>query len=164
MVKAQEEYSLTKYPSSSWRGKELIQARGISRIEKASLEAKNRGIEIHNALSQIYKVGDELKIDDFELRRLIEFIIYHEDAVDFFERTDEVILEHPMLLPGGEVKRIDRLVKKNDCWHVIDFKTGQPRAKDRNQMYKYIEILSRMGFKGLKGYLIYLDPVSLIRL
>ena len=99
-----------------------------------------------------------------ELRRLIELIIYHKDLFDFFERTDEVILEHPMLLPGGEVKRIDRLVKKNDCWHVMDFKTGQPRAKDRYQVYKYIEILSRMRFKKLKGYLIYLDPLSLIRL
>ena len=162
--KTQEEYRLTKYPSSSWREKELLQARGISLFEKASLEAKNRGIEIHDALSQIYKAGDELKIDDLELRRLIELIIYHKDLFDFFERTDEVILEHPMLLPGGEVKRIDRLVKKNDCWHVIEFKTGQPRAKDRNQVYKYIDILSRMRFKKLKGYLIYLDPLSLIRL
>ena len=164
IVKTREEYSLTKYPSSSWRGKKLLQVRGISLTEKTSLEAKNRGIEIHNALSQIYKAGDELKIDDPVLRRLIESIIYHKDAVDFFERTDEVILEHPMLLPGGDVKRIDRLVKKNDFWHVIDFKTGQPRAKDQNQVYKYIEILSRMGFKELKGYLIYLDPLSIIRL
>ena len=163
-VKTQVELSLTEYPCSSWREKDLIQTRGISLIEEASLEAKNRGIEIHDALSKIYKVGDELKIDDLELRRLVELIIYHKDVIDFFNRSDEVILEQPMLLPGGEVKRIDRLVKKCDFWHVIDFKTGQPRTKDRNQVYKYIEILSRMGFKELKGYLIYLDPVSLIRL
>ena len=163
-VKTQVEFSLMEYQCSSWREKDLIQTRGISLIEEASLEAKNRGIEIHDALSKIYKVGDELKIDDLDLRRLVELIIYHKDVVDFFTRSDEVILEQPMLLPGGEVKRIDRLVKKRDFWHLLDFKTGQPRTKDRNQVYKYIGILSRMGFKELKGYLIYLDPVSLIRL
>jgi ATP-dependent exoDNAse (exonuclease V) beta subunit len=69
-----------------------------------------------------------------------------------------------MLLPGGEVRRIDRLVKKGGYWHVIDFKTGHPRAKDQNQVKEYIQILSRMGFEGLKGYLIYLDPISLLRI
>ena len=163
-AKIQVEFSLTEYPSSSWREKALLQTKGGSMIQDASLEAQQRGIDIHYALSQLHKVGDELKVDDLELRRLLELIIYHKDVVDFFEQIDEVILEHPMLLPGGEVRRIDRLVKKRGFWHVIDFKTGQPRTKDRNQVKEYIQILSRMGFKEIKGYLIYLNPVSLVRL
>ena len=163
-AKTQVEFSLTGYPSSSWRERVLLQARGISMIEEGSLEVQQKGIDIHDALSRLYKVGDELRIDDLDLRRVLELIIYHKDVVDFFEQTDEVIIEHPMLLPGGEVRRIDRLVKKSNHWHIIDFKTGKPRNKDRSQVNEYIEILSRMGFKELKGYLIYLDPVNLVRL
>ena len=163
-AKTQVEFSLTEYPTSSWREKALLQTRGGSMIKEAFLDAQQRGIDIHDALSQLHQVGDELRIDDLELRGLLELIIYHKDVVGFFEQTDEVILEHPMLLPGGEVRRIDRLVKKGGYWHVIDFKTGHPRAKDQNQVKEYIQILSRMGFEGLKGYLIYLDPISLLRI
>ncbi|MDC1234229.1 UvrD-helicase domain-containing protein [Cyclobacteriaceae bacterium] len=163
-AKTQIEFSLTQYPSSSWREKALLQTRGGSMIKDVSLDAQQRGIDIHDALSQLHQVGDELRIDNLELRGLLELIIYHKDVVGFFEQTDEVILEHPMLLPGGEVRRIDRLVKKGGYWHVIDFKTGHPRAKDQNQVKEYIQILSRMGFEGLKGYLIYLDPISLLRI
>ena len=163
-AKTQIEFSLTEYPSSSWREKALLQTRGGSMIKDVSLDAQQRGIDIHDALSQLHQVGDELRIDNLELRGLLELIIYHKDVVGFFEQTDEVILEHPMLLPGGEVRRIDRLVKKGGYWHVIDFKTGHPRAKDQNQVKEYIQILSRMGFEGLKGYLIYLDPISLLRI
>jgi len=67
-------------------------------------------------------------------------------------------------LPGGEGRRIDRLVNKGGYWHVIDFKTGQPCVQDQNQVKEYIQILSRMGFKQLKGYLIYLDPISVVRI
>ena len=163
-AKTQVELSLNKYPSSSWRDRALLQAREISIVEEASLEAQKKGIDIHDALSQLHKLGDELKIDDLALRRLLELIIYHKDVIDFFWQVDEVILEHPILLPGGEVRRIDRLVKKEGYWHVIDFKTGKPRINDQNQVKEYIEVLSRMGFKELKGYLIYLDPVNLVRL
>ena len=163
-AKTQVEFSLNEYPSSSWREKALLQTRGVSMIKETSLDAQQRGIDIHDAFSQIHQVGDELRIDDLELRRLLELILYHKEVVGFFEQTDEVILEHPMLLPGGEVRRIDRLVNKGGYWHVIDFKTGQPRAKDQNQVKEYIQILSRMGFKELKGYLIYLDPISVVRI
>ena len=43
---------------------------------------------------------------------------------------------------------------------VIDFKTGRPRETDQIQLREYVDILLKMGFHDLKGYLIYLDPIK----
>ena len=70
------------------------------------------------------------------------------------------MIEKPILLPGGEMKRIDRLIRKGDKWQVIDFKTGKPRTKDHEQVKEYMAILREMGYHDLQGFLVYLDPVT----
>ena len=46
---------------------------------------------------------------------------------------------------------------------MIDFKTGQTRKKDVYHVEDYKSVLSQMGYDNLEGYLVYLDPVEVVK-
>jgi ATP-dependent helicase/nuclease subunit A len=155
------ELALSSYPSTSWRGFAKLQIKGSSLMnDQQVLDPRQWGISLHQALNQFHRLGDQYQVKDLEIKRLLKLIIHHEEVEPFFNNPEEVISEQPILLPGGVVKRIDRLIKKNGAWMVIDFKTGRPRETDQIQLREYVDILLKMGFHDLKGYLIYLDPIK----
>lgn len=68
----------------------------------------------------------------------------------------EVRTEIPILLPDGTESRIDRLLTNGKKAIVIDFKTGEPLKSDQRQVLAYIEILRKMNFVDVEGYLLYI--------
>ncbi len=153
------EYALKTYYSESWRDKVSIQMKGSEELSERVFQAQRWGIEFHRKLGKLKRLEDLPHLGDNHLKRELKMIVHHESIEPFFSEIEEVRVEEPILLPGGEFRRIDRLVKKNGKWHVIDFKTGSPRERDRVQVKGYIDILKEMGYTDLQGHLIYLDPI-----
>jgi len=53
---------------------------------------------------------------------------------------------------------------KDSMATVVDFKTGEPKTEDQKQVAEYMEILRKMNFSDVDGYLLYTktgDVVSL---
>ena len=73
----------------------------------------------------------------------------------WFEQGWDVRTEVPILLPGGATNRIDRLIIKGKHAIVVDFKTGEKSNADRKQVSEYMEILRKMEFVEVEGYLLY---------
>ena len=74
-----------------------------------------------------------------------------------------VINECTILTKWGEERRPDRVITKGDEAVVIDYKFGtahkenpQLGEKYKKQVSRYVELLTRMGYKNVKGYLWYL--------
>lgn len=63
-----------------------------------------------------------------------------------------------MISENGEsrVYRPDRLLKSNEGYIIVDFKTGEENRKDERQIENYKNILEKLGRKVLKTQLIYL--------
>ncbi|MFY0686703.1 MAG: UvrD-helicase domain-containing protein [Cyclobacteriaceae bacterium] len=158
-----KEYGLQYYESQPWRDKISLKLSGVQQLAEHVADAQQWGIQLHQNLSLIETIEDMYRLEDEALKRELKLIVQHEDVEPFFTDLNEVRLEKPILLPGGNLKRIDRLVKKGDQWLVADFKTGKQTVKDHKQVEEYVDILSHMGYENVSGYLIYVDPINVIQ-
>ncbi len=149
------EYGLSRYTSESWRGKVSLQMKGSEALSDQDWESQQRGTMLHAQLAEVADIESHGTSGDD-----IIAIITHPEVRYFFEATQEVMREVPILLPGGKYYRIDRLVRKDDIWHVIDFKTGKAKPEDERQVSQYMEVLKEMGYENLAGKIIYTNPVS----
>jgi hypothetical protein len=70
--------------------------------------------------------------------------------------------EVPILLPEGTENRIDRLMIKDKKVIIVDFKTGDPMKSDQRQVLSYIEILRKMNFVDIEGYLLYIKDSQVV--
>ncbi|PKP27274.1 MAG: hypothetical protein CVU06_02725 [Bacteroidetes bacterium HGW-Bacteroidetes-22] len=130
------------------------------------------GILVHNILSNIitpHDIPEQVKKaiihgklnQDMALRieRRITEIVNQPDITPFFNYQGEVKTEAPILLANGNLLRPDRVMINRDEALVIDFKTGKTSPVHEEQIINYASALSELGYKTVKGWLLYLsDP------
>ena len=56
-----------------------------------------------------------------------------------------------------ENKRPDRIVMVNDKVIIIDYKFGEENKKYKNQVKEYADLVKKMGYKNVEGYLWYVE-------
>ena len=128
------------------------------------------GVFVHELLSQIntakdiskvvecYILEGQITIEESETIQLeLEKIM--ETHAEFFDERWEVINEKDiMITENGEsrVYRPDRILKSDEGYIIVDFKTGEESAKNERQIENYKNILESLGKKVLKTQLIYL--------
>ena len=56
-----------------------------------------------------------------------------------------------------QTRRPDRVMMKNEQVVVVDFKFGKANKKYNKQVKGYMQLLSRMGYKNITGYLWYVE-------
>lgn len=163
---------LTTYLSSPWREKLVIRRSGSEWFQADSDGVRDKisyGIHMHAVLSRM-KYGDELEdmltrtveeglITSSEkdpLRTQLNDLLSDPKIAGWFGREWDVRTEVPILLPGGRENRIDRLLAQGKKAIVIDFKTGSRKKTDERQVLEYMDILRKMNFTDVSGYLLYL--------
>ena len=67
---------------------------------------------------------------------------------------DEIILDEKGVL---QTRRPDRVMMKDDQVVVVDFKFGKENPKYNKQVKGYMQLLTKMGYKNITGYLWYVD-------
>jgi ATP-dependent exoDNAse (exonuclease V) beta subunit len=176
-AKASNALSLSVYPSSSWREKLVIRqsAGEYFRQETEKREKINYGIHMHTVLSRITyaeEIGGTLNslvreglITDEErqpLREQLDALLANRQIGSWFAPGWDVRTEVPILLPGGEENRVDRLMIKDRKAVIVDFKTGEHAKADQRQVLDYIETLRKMNFIDVEGYLLYIRTGEVI--
>ena len=169
--------SLKMYPAFHWRDKLVIRqtAKAYFNPEEEKFEKINFGIHLHTILSRIkYEAEVNDALDQF----VLEGFITHEEkdplhhqlqelmrippVATWFSPEWEVRTEIPILLPDGTENRIDRLLINGKKAIVVDFKTGEPLKSDQRQVLTYIEILRKMNFVDVEGYLLYIKHKQVV--
>ncbi|MDR6405179.1 MULTISPECIES: exodeoxyribonuclease V subunit beta [Chryseobacterium] len=128
------------------------------------------GLFVHELLSQIntakdiekvlecYVLEGQITIEERdEIQQNLEQII--ETYNEVFDEKWEVINEKDIMISeNGEsrVYRPDRILKSNEGYIIVDFKTGEESIKNEKQIENYKNILENLGRKVLKTQLIYL--------
>lgn len=175
--KASESLSLDQYVSTLWRDKLVIRQTGSNFFEQTD-EARakiNYGIHMHAVLSRM-KYADELDatlkqilldglITEQELestRIQLKELFSMTEVASWFSRDWKVQTEVPIILPGGDESRLDRLIYNGKRAIVIDFKTGEFRKGDNQQVLAYQDTLRQMNFIEVRGYLLYLRTKQLV--
>jgi len=61
-----------------------------------------------------------------------------------------------------QLKRPDRVMLYQNDVQVVDFKFGKPSPSYRNQVLEYMQLLTDMGYAGVKGFLWYVDENEVV--
>ncbi len=162
---------LTTYATDSWRDKLVIRQAGSVFFDGMNPETRKRisyGIYLHALLSRIRTRDDVKSVLDrlvqeglmiveerLQLEVQLSELLANPTVNAWFDSRWDVRTEVPILLPGGDTNRIDRLMLKDNQAVIIDFKTGEKSKADQNQVSAYMDILRQMGFKEVSGYLLY---------
>jgi ATP-dependent helicase/nuclease subunit A len=170
--------TLTNYEVSKWRDKLLIRKGSSGFFDNASLDRRakiNYGIHLHEILSRI---KDETEIESVLKDLEVEGVISSGEKLGILEQLNVLMknekikswfvpgwivrTEVPILLPEGNESRIDRLMIRERKAIVVDFKTGEPAKSDHKQVAEYLEILRKMNYVDIEGYLLYVKTGEVI--
>ncbi|MCD6090115.1 MAG: UvrD-helicase domain-containing protein [Bacteroidales bacterium] len=97
------------------------------------------------------KPQDQLRISDY-----IDQIVNHSILSAFYLEGLHVANETDLIDSFGQFHRPDRLVFLKEKTVVIDYKTGKPNEKHKQQVRAYAELLAQMNFPKPESYLVYL--------
>ncbi|KMQ66094.1 helicase UvrD [Chryseobacterium angstadtii] len=128
------------------------------------------GLFVHELLSKINTEKDTAKVLesyvlDGQITReekeeiqetLLQIIKKH---AEFFDEKWEVINEKDIMISERGQSRIfrpDRILKGEEGYIIVDFKTGEQTEKNERQIERYKNILESLGRKVIKTQLIYL--------
>ena len=170
--------ALEEYLTSPWRDKLVIRKAGASWFGDAADEQRrklNYGIHMHAVLSRM-RFADEMDevLEQIvreglisisakeDVQRQLESLLRQTAVSSWFSHDWEVRTEVPVLLPDGEENRMDRLMVKERKAVVVDYKTGARKKSDEKQVLQYIDILRKMNFPEVEGYLLYLAENEVI--
>ncbi|SHM35769.1 ATP-dependent exoDNAse (exonuclease V) beta subunit (contains helicase and exonuclease domains) [Chryseobacterium contaminans] len=128
------------------------------------------GLFVHELLSKINTEKDINKVlegyvlegqitweEKNEIQITLQEIV--KKYAEFFDEKWEVINEKDIMISeNGEshISRPDRILKSEEGYIIVDFKTGEEKGKDEEQIQGYKNILERLGKKVLKTQIIYL--------
>jgi ATP-dependent helicase/nuclease subunit A len=163
--------TLRSYSVADWREKLVIRQQAYGFFDQTldpKREKINYGIHIHEVLSRITtadEIPSELEKLVFEgvlsvgekdpLAAELNSLLSDERIQSWFRKGWEVKTEVPIILPGGTENRIDRLMVHDKKAVIVDFKTGTPTKADQKQVLEYMDILRKMNYLEVEGYLLY---------
>ncbi|MGK6342027.1 UvrD-helicase domain-containing protein [Chryseobacterium sp. DT-3] len=128
------------------------------------------GLFVHELLSKINTEKDTAKVlesyvldgqitleEKNEIEETLVQII--RKYAEFFDEKWEVINEKDIMISErgqSHIFRPDRILKSEEGYVIVDFKTGEETEKNKQQIENYKRILESLGRKVLKTQLIYL--------
>jgi len=162
---------LKGYTVSQWRDKLVIRQSGNLFFDGMNPQTRKRisyGVYLHKVMSRISVLEDaDPTIDRLvreglmthteqkEFAPVVNELLANPEIRNWFSGAWDVRTEVPILLPGGTTNRIDRLMLKGKQAVVVDYKTGEPSRSDHQQVSEYLDILRKMGFTDVEGFLLY---------
>ena len=165
--------TLQQYHSNNWHDKLAVRQRAASFFTEAFEERRskiNYGLLVHELLARIkHKDHLERALDELQqegaidqsdremLHRRISGLFQMPVVNSWFSTDWEVKTEVPILPKTGEIGRPDRVMIADRQAIIVDFKTGEPKSRDRQQVMEYLDLLREMGFTAVSGYLLYIE-------
>ncbi|MDF0714947.1 UvrD-helicase domain-containing protein [Muricauda sp. 334s03] len=134
------------------------------------MEAIEMGNVIHFALSQIETITDidtvleRLEIAGHfpqkaasDIKQKIMAVVNHPKLKDLFLDNLHILNEREILTTNGHSLRPDRIVISGNEATIIDYKTGKPSPKHKEQIANYADILREMDYKIKQSVIVYID-------
>ncbi|MBT0812643.1 UvrD-helicase domain-containing protein [Litoribacter ruber] len=96
------------------------------------------------------------------LQKQLEVLFEQELFRSWFGGNGVLLAEQGIILPGGEQKRPDRVILRENLAVIVDFKTGEEKKYYKNQVQDYMELVSEITKLPAKGYLCYLESGRIV--
>ncbi|MFM6948198.1 MAG: UvrD-helicase domain-containing protein [Aquirufa sp.] len=126
---------------------------------------RKKGELAHLILSKIdsldsYQSNYQFDFNEFE--NSIKLSLSNPAINQFFNQGELLFAEQDILCPNGQIIRPDRVVVIDETTWIVDFKTGNKSDNHKKQIQEYVSVLMQMGYKNVKGVLIYLESQETI--
>ncbi|WP_293298340.1 UvrD-helicase domain-containing protein [Allomuricauda sp.] len=134
------------------------------------LEAIEMGNVIHFVLSKIETAKDidpileQLEIEGHfpkgatvDIKQKIMAVVNHPKLKELFLENHQILNEQEILTTDGRSLRPDRIVLDGNNAYVIDYKTGKPSPKHKEQIANYADVLRDMGYNIKESVIVYID-------
>ena len=161
-----EKRTRTAAQSGSLQGGETIREHGIAMHYVFSL-VKYSG-DVADAVARACREG-VATCGEEELLELVGKKIDSVKEYGWFDNSWEVLNECSILMENGEERRPDRVLVSGSRAIVIDYKFGAFSQEDtaqlgqyKRQVSRYMDLLTRMGYTNVAGYLWYLAADEVI--
>ena len=125
--------------------------------------------DIEGAIQQLIFEGviDNKEIED-EIRKLTKKAFSNERIKDWYSGAWILYNECAIIYKQNgalQIRRPDRVMMKDGEVVVVDFKFGKPNSKYNKQVVDYMQLLSKMGYENISGYLWYVEEerIELVR-
>ena len=167
-----------QYISNSWQNKMAVKFSSETFFNTTADQQQssiNYGNLIHDLMARIIttdqlpKALDAMKFegmitekDKVELSSAVIKMFKNEEVLNWFDKKWQVKTEVPVLPKSGEMYRMDRVMISDEKAVVVDYKTGVPREKDKEQVKRYIRLLTEMGYSQVSGYLFYVEKAEVV--
>ena len=164
---------LNTFVSSRWQ--DLITVAFSDDIVQEALigtSSRSYGKLIHKILSEIETINDvspainSLRIsgllDDNNIKIIentIINVVTHPNINKYFQSEQIIKNETEVMLSSGEIVRPDRVVVNNKLLTIIDYKTGEEKKQDYDQLKKYYEAFSGLGYNSIETKLVYIGDI-----
>jgi ATP-dependent helicase/nuclease subunit A len=127
----------------------------LSRVENSS--------NIETALMYSFNRGEISAEQKIELETRLKKRFENPVVKEWFSEKYESWIEQDIILPGGEIRRPDRVVFFDDYALVIDFKFGIESRSHFNQVQEYMGVVQVMTAKRVEGAIWYLDNDKIVK-
>ncbi len=136
----------------------------------------NYGKTMHTLFSQIKTSSDvEVALDNMQFSGLINYdqkkelklkidnLLNQEPYKTWFSDAWEVKNEISVISPDSSIHRPDRVMLNSDEVIVVDYKFGTESDSYKRQIKRYVELIQKMGYSKVEGYLWYVDSENLVK-
>ncbi len=168
---------LNKFISSKWQ--DLIAVSFTDDIINeaiTSTSSRSYGKLIHKILSEIETINDvstaiySLTLTGLLDKKNIEIIedtiinvVSHPDLQRYYQKNIIIKNESEVMLANGEIVRPDRVVINNKFLTIIDYKTGEEKKQDYDQLRRYQEAFTGLGFQSIETKIVYIgDTIRVV--
>lgn len=137
---------------------------------------RHYGAKVHHLLAQLSQAKDleallnrectsgTFKSDEKEkLTTSLQALVQHPELKTYFSNPQARVLnERPLLINQQTLRIPDRVLLQGKTAHILDYKTGAPQSKHRQQVDEYAKHYRQMGYQVGDRVLIYLsEPLKI---
>lgn len=79
-----------------------------------------------------------------DVKSNLHHLIDQPSTRSWFEGWDEAWIERDIITPRGDVIRPDRVIRRDDTFIIVDYKTGKQEDQHQAQIKRYAEVLADM--------------------
>ncbi|MDO9551181.1 exodeoxyribonuclease V subunit beta [Rhodonellum sp.] len=101
--------------------------------------------------------------DKTEVERQLGRLFANPLFSSWFDTEGILLSEQGILLPGGKLKRPDRIILKDAEAIIIDFKTGEAYEKHVKQVQEYMGLVGTLTQKKVTGFICYLENGEIVQ-
>jgi len=150
--------SFSKVRTINWLPEEKKESNWFGTAFHKILEKTKDSKTWSEEFKKIASKGQFSETQKEELRFKIQQFFENKEIINWFSDQYLSFPEMEFIAEDGTILRADRVLKKDEKFVVLDFKTGEESPIYHNQLIRYKKLLSNFSNQEVKAFVVYAGP------